>query len=94
MVRCFSVSENNDSSLVELDPPKNSLRRDRFIDLLLSAESSAQQQFPDSISAIQDEAKRRFGSTLQKFAASQCDALLLLFRRPPKAVQPERLLKT
>jgi hypothetical protein len=89
------VSENNDSSLVELDPPKNSLRRDRFIDLLLSVETSAQQQkFPDSISAIQDEAKRRFGSTLQKFAASQCDALLLLFRRPPKAVQPERLLKT
>ena len=28
MVRCFRVSENNDSSLVELDPPKNSLRRD------------------------------------------------------------------
>src|ERR1700678_2510957 len=28
MVRCLGLSENNDSSLVELDPAKNSLRRD------------------------------------------------------------------
>jgi Gluconate 2-dehydrogenase subunit 3 len=80
------VSENNDSSLVELDPPKNSLRRDRFIDLLLSVETSAQQQkFPDSISAIQDDAKRRFGSTFQKFAASQCDALLTAVSTAPES---------
>ena len=156
MVRCFGVSENGDSLLVELDPQKNSLRRDllsrremsrrllgvtaawslgglhpvwdhllsgkallshpdidlagenwqplflkseqyaalkafseavipgstdarvsRFIDLLLSVDTSAQQQkFLASISAIQDDAKRRFGSTFQKLAASQCDSLL------------------
>jgi hypothetical protein len=165
MVRCFGVSENNDSSLVELDPQKNSLRRDllsrremsrrllgvtaawslgglhpvwdhllngkallshpnidldgenwqplflkpeqyqvlqafsaavvpgstdarvsRFIDLLLSVDTSAQRQkFLASISAMEGEAKRRFGSTFQKLAASQCESLLTAVSTAPES---------
>lgn len=58
----------------------------RFIDLLLSVDTSAQQQkFLASLSVIQDEAKRRFGSTLQRLPASQCDSLLTAVSRAPES---------
>jgi Gluconate 2-dehydrogenase subunit 3 len=58
-------------------PGSTNARVSRFIDLLLSVDTPAQQEkFLASISAIQDEARRRFATTFQSLAASQCDSLL------------------
>jgi hypothetical protein len=67
-------------------PGSTDARVSRFIDLLLSVDTPAQQQkFLASLSAIQEEAKRRFGATLQKLAASQCDSLLTAVSRAPES---------
>jgi hypothetical protein len=66
-------------------PGSRDARVSRFIDLLLSVDTSAhQQQLLASVSAIQDEAKRRFGATFQALAASQCDSLLTAVSRAPE----------
>jgi hypothetical protein len=65
-------------------PGSTDARVSRFIDLLLSVDASAQQQqFLASVSAIQDEAKRRFSATFQTLAASQCDSLLTAVSTAP-----------
>lgn len=67
-------------------PGSTDARVSRFIDLLLSVDTSAQQQkFLASISAIQDDAKRRFGSTFQKLAAPQCDSFLTALSTAPES---------
>lgn len=67
-------------------PGSTNARVSRFIDLLLSVDASAQQQkFLASLSAFEEEAKQRFGSTFQKLAASQCDSLLAAVSRAPES---------
>jgi Gluconate 2-dehydrogenase subunit 3 len=67
-------------------PGSKQARVSRFIDLLLSVDTSAERQkFLASLSAIQDEAKRRFATTFQKLAPSQCDSLLTAVSRAPES---------
>ena len=84
----FLTPEQNEAlqSLSEaIVPGSTTALVNRFIDLLLSVESPArQQEFIASLSAVQMEGDRRFGSSFQMLSASQRDSLLTIVSTSPE----------
>jgi hypothetical protein len=84
----FLAPEQNEAlqSLSEaIVPGSTAALVNRFIDLLLSVDSAARQQkFIASLSVLQAEGDRRFGSSFQMLSASQRDSLLTIVSTSPE----------